>query len=117
MVLKMLPTISSKVSTRLAAKVRGELDNEVKQQCLFQLLGKEYVAVQFPHHRWNPRLLEKTDPHVNETVRPMYVFATANCYRTILFQLKEGYFREMKELLEEQCTQVQKEMNMPEDVR
>ena len=42
----------AEVNEKLSERIRGELDNEVKQQALFQLLGEDYVRMHFPHHKW-----------------------------------------------------------------
>ena len=42
------------VNAVLSQKISGELDNQVKQQALFQLLGEDYVRIHFPHHKYNP---------------------------------------------------------------
>jgi hypothetical protein len=34
----------------------------VKQQALFKLLGEDYVRIHFPHHKYNPKLLDKSTP-------------------------------------------------------
>ena len=56
------------MNDRLSQKVRGELDNEAKQQALFSLLGRQYVRIHFPHHKWEPELLEppRTKPEVSQ---------------------------------------------------
>ena len=45
---------ASQVNAVLSQKISGELDNQVKQQALFQLLGEDYVRIHFPHHKYNP---------------------------------------------------------------
>ena len=58
----------AKVNERLSLKIRGELDNEVKQQALFCLLGEDFVRLQFPHHKYCPEMLDppKTKPEVTK---------------------------------------------------
>ncbi len=34
----------------------------MKQQALFKLLGEDYVRIHFPHHKYNPKLLDKSAP-------------------------------------------------------
>ncbi len=84
------------VNKVLSHKIRGELDNPIKQQALFKLLGEDYVKIHFPHHKYQPKLLEppKTKPDV-----------------------KEACMKEMKQLLEEQLGVAMKDMGYPGDVR
>jgi hypothetical protein len=49
--------------------LRGQLDSQFKQQALFKLLGVGFVQRHFPHHRYEPGILDKLDPVKRETVR------------------------------------------------
>ena len=84
------------VNAVLSQKISGELDNNVKQQALFQLLGEDYVRIHFPHHKFNPKLLEP--PHTNAAV-------------------KDRYTKEMKALIDQQLDNTLKELKYPKDVR
>ena len=59
------------INKTLSHKIRGELDNKVKQQALFSLLGEDYVRIHFPHHKYDLSLLEppKTRPDVKKARR------------------------------------------------
>jgi hypothetical protein len=83
------------INKTLSYKIRGELDNQVKQQALFKLLGEDYVRIHFPHHKFNLALLEppKTKP-----------------------EIKKAYIEEMKQLVQEQLVVTLKECGYPEDV-
>lgn len=84
------------VNQVLSQKISGELENQTKQQALFQLLGEDYVRIHFPHHKFNPKLLEppKASPDV-----------------------KKLYMKEMKELVDQQLEVSLKELGYPADVR
>ena len=83
------------INKTLSYKIRGELDNKVKQQALFSLLGEDYVRIHFPHHKYDLSLLEppKTRPDV-----------------------KKAYTEEMKQLVQEQLLVTLKDCGYPEDV-
>lgn len=83
------------INKTLSHKIRGELDNKIKQQALFSLLGQDYVRIHFPHHKYDLSLLEppKTKPDV-----------------------KKAYVDEMKNLVQEQIQVTLKECGYPEDV-
>jgi len=55
----------AKVNELLSTKVRGELDNEAKQQALFVLLGEDYVRLHFPHHRYSRVVRKELSSKVN----------------------------------------------------
>ena len=84
----------AEVNERLSYKLGGELDNEVKQQALFHLLGRQYVQLHFPHHRYNTKLLNGTKEEV-----------------------RAAYINEMKLLLDEQISISQRDLGYPRDVR
>lgn len=50
--------IETSVSGFLVDQLRSELDSPEKQQVLFQLLGRGFVVKHFPHHKYDPRILE-----------------------------------------------------------
>lgn len=50
--------LMEKIAERLAVNVKGQLDNSGKQQALFTLLGRQYVKQHFPHHKYDPTMLE-----------------------------------------------------------
>ncbi|XP_059082396.1 uncharacterized protein LOC131879920 [Tigriopus californicus] len=83
------------VNERLRKRIRGEFDNEIKQQAMFQLLGKDYVRVNFPRQKFKPQLLDppKTKP-----------------------DLKEMYLKEMRELLEENALKSIKDLDYPKEL-
>ena len=82
------------VNEGLSHKITGELDNQVKQQALFQLLGEDYVRIHFPHHKYNPK-----------------IFHEANS------ELKKAYTKDMKQMIDRQLDVTLKELGYPEDVR
>lgn len=85
-----------KVNRVLSRRISGEFDDQIKQQALFQLLGEDYVRIHFPHHRFNPELLEppKTNPDV-----------------------KMAYMKEMKHLLDEHLEMALEDLNFPTSFR
>jgi len=85
----------TEINKTLSNKIRGELDNKVKQQALFSLLGEDYVRIHFPHHKYDLSVLDppKTRPEV-----------------------RKAYVEEMKQLVQEQLGVTLKECGYPEDV-
>lgn len=83
------------INKTLSQKIRGELDNKVKQQALFSLLGEDYVRIHFPHHKYDLSLLEP--PQTRSDV-------------------KKAYLEEMKQLVQEQLLVTLKDCGYPEDV-
>jgi hypothetical protein len=67
------------------------LDNKVKQQALFSLLGEDYVRIHFPHHKYDLSVLDppKTRPEV-----------------------RKAYVEEMKQLVQEQLGVTLKECGL-----
>ena len=82
------------VNEGLSHKITGELDNQVKQQALFQLLGEDYVRIHFPHHKYNPKIFHEANP-----------------------ELKKAYTKDMKQMIDRQLDVTLKELGYPEDVR
>ena len=67
------------------------MDNKVKQQALFSLLGEDYVRIHFPHHKYDLSVLDppKTRPEV-----------------------RKAYVEEMKQLVQEQLGVTLKECGL-----
>ena len=82
------------VNEGLSHKITGELDNQVKQQALFQLLGEDYVRIHFPHHKFNPKIFHEANP-----------------------ELKKAYTKDMKQMIDRQLDITLTELGYPEDVR
>eukprot|EP00095_Tigriopus_kingsejongensis_P003186 snap_masked-scaffold91_size383040-processed-gene-1.17 protein:Tk03186 transcript:snap_masked-scaffold91_size383040-processed-gene-1.17-mRNA-1 annotation:"Flotillin-1 " len=82
------------VNEKLRKRVRGEFDNEIKQQAMFQLLGEDYVRINFPRQKFRPLLLDppKTRP-----------------------EIKEVYINEMKGLLDENMAKSFKDLGYPRE--
>lgn len=85
----------AEVNRTLAHRVRGEFNNQWKQQALFELLGQDYVQLHFPHHQFSPELL-----------RPPNLPAAK----------REECLAEMRDLLEDQLGASLEELGYPPDI-
>ena len=98
-----------------SSKLRGELDNEVKQQALFKLLGQDYVTMYFRNARYTTFLT-----HCFKISRLIKI--TFSRFKPALLEppktkpeVREAYMEEMRLLLEDQIIATQKDMGLPED--
>ena len=106
---------ASQVNAVLSQKISGELDNQVKQQALFQLLGEDYVRIHFPHHKYNPGNIFSLHQFVHIWCKNDYFLSAV--LDNIRPELKKQYNDEMKALVEQQLDNTLKDLKYPKDVR